>query len=279
MSCNSHPFGGGEIAVRGGVAPRSPPVPSGPASGPSGSLHTSRAWCAYVWLGVSARSPARPSHRLRVPQPGPVDQTARLSETDIAFVGAGRASTETAIAFAGEKWAFLARFWVALVSSVSTLVVQGRALVMVVSRWPVSVVVEVSLVASSPRACVLCAKKFALRGLMVGASAKKFALQAQNGRKMLFSGALGEFFRGRADEGAVLGEVFRGPAVARERRRQARKPPHLQGYDRGGTPKDPASRCVRWPCRQRQKLSARASARKQRPRSNQAQTLSSSTSP
>ena len=29
MSCNSHPFGGGEIAVRGGVAPRSPPVPSG----------------------------------------------------------------------------------------------------------------------------------------------------------------------------------------------------------------------------------------------------------
>jgi len=66
------------------------------------------------------------------------------------------------------------------------------------------------LVASSPRGCVLCAKKFALRGLMVGASAKKFALrglmvgasakkfalQAQNGRKTLFSGALGEFFRG-----------------------------------------------------------------------------------
>ena len=38
------------------------------------------------------------------------------------------------------------------------------------------------------------AKKFALLGLMVGASAKKFALQAQNGRKTLFSGALGEFF-------------------------------------------------------------------------------------
>ena len=221
----------------------------------------------------------RPRHRPRSPQPGPVDQTARLSETDIAFVGAGRASTETAIAFADENWVFLARFSAALALSVSMVAVQGRALVMVVSRWPVSVVVEVSLVASSPRACVLCAKKFALRGLMVGASAKKFALQAQNGRKMLFSGALGEFFRGRADEGAVLGEVFRGPAVAREWRRQARKPPHLQGYDRGGTPKDPASHCVRWPCRQRQKLSARASARKQRPRSNQARTLSSSTSP
>ena len=30
----------------------------------------------------------------------------------------------------------------------------------------------------------------------MGVSAKKFALQAQNGRKMLFSGVLGEFFRG-----------------------------------------------------------------------------------
>ena len=40
------------------------------------------------------------------------------------------------------------------------------------------------------------AKKFALLGLMVGASAKKFTLQAQNGRKTLFLGALGEFFRG-----------------------------------------------------------------------------------
>ena len=29
----------------------------------------------------------------------------------------------------------------------------------------------------------------------------------------------------------MQGEFFRGPAVARERRRQARKPPHLQGYD------------------------------------------------
>ena len=69
-------------------------------------------------------------------------------------------------------------------------------MVMVVSRWPASVVVEVSLVSPSPRGCVLCAKKFALRGLVVGVSAKKFALQAQNGRKPLFSGALGEFFRG-----------------------------------------------------------------------------------
>ena len=60
--------------------------------------------------------------RPRAPQPGPVDQAARLSETPVTFAGAGRASTETviasarscscscgietAIAFAGAKWAF-----------------------------------------------------------------------------------------------------------------------------------------------------------------------------
>ena len=44
---------------------------------------------------------------------------------------------------------FLVRFSLALVLSVSMGVVQGRALVIVVSRWPVSVVVEVSLVSPS----------------------------------------------------------------------------------------------------------------------------------
>ena len=125
---------------------------------------------------------------------GPVDQTAHLPETPVAFAGAGRASTETAIAFArvylrrietaiafaGAKWAFWVRFSVAEVMVVSMIAVQGRALVMVVSRWsasavavvmvvsrwPASVVVEVSLVSPSPPQCVLCAKKFALLGLM-----------------------------------------------------------------------------------------------------------------
>ena len=41
-------------------------------------------------------------------------------------------------------------------------------------------------------------------------SAKKFAPHAQNGRKMLFSGALGELFRGNVAGGAALGELFRG---------------------------------------------------------------------
>ena len=105
------------------------------------------------------------------------------------------------------------RFSVAEVSPVSTLVVQGRAVVMVVSRWPASVAAVVSLVASSPRGCVVCAKKFALRGLMVCVSAKKFALCAQNGPKWAFCALLGEFFRGRAPGGPLLGGVFRGPAV------------------------------------------------------------------
>ena len=57
---------------------------------------------------------------------------------------------------------FLARFSGAEVLSVSTVAVQGRAVVMAVSQLP--------------RGCALCAKKFALLGLMVGVSAKKFAL-------------------------------------------------------------------------------------------------------
>ena len=133
-----------------------------------------------------------------------------LYETAIAFAGTGRPSNETGIAFAGEKWVFLARFSLALVLSVSTGVVQRRALVMVVSLWPVSVVVEVSLVSPSPPQCVLCAKKFALRGRVVGVSAKKFALRAQNGPKMVFSGVLGEFFYENTVVGAALGELCRG---------------------------------------------------------------------
>ena len=38
------------------------------------------------------------------------------------------------------------------------------------------------------------AKKFALLGLMVGVSAKKFALHAQNTPKLALCGVLGEFF-------------------------------------------------------------------------------------
>ena len=44
-------------------------------------------------------------------------------------------------------------------------------------------------------------------------SAKKFALQAQYGRKMLFLGVLVELFRGGIAERGVLVELFRGTAA------------------------------------------------------------------
>ena len=68
-------------------------------------------------------------------------------------------------------------------------------------------------VSQLPRGWVLCAKKFALLGLMVGVSAKKFALRAKNGQKLAVYGVLGELFRGNAAGGAVLGELFRGNAA------------------------------------------------------------------
>ena len=90
-------------------------------SGPSGALHTGGAWCTDVWFGASARCLARPCGRPWVSHLGPVDQTARLFETPVAFVGAGRASTETVIAFAGAKWVFLVQFSGAVVMSVSAV--------------------------------------------------------------------------------------------------------------------------------------------------------------
>ena len=98
-------------------------------------------------------------------------------ETLVAFARAGLASTETAVAFAGEEWVFLVCFSVAEVLSVSTVAVQGRAevlsvstvavhgraVVLAVSCWPAVAVAEVAVVAPSPRGCALCARKFALR--------------------------------------------------------------------------------------------------------------------
>ena len=119
-------------------------------------------------------------------------------ETVIAFAGAGRASIETVVAFVGAKWVFLVQFSGAEVMVVSMVAVQGCAVVLVVS--------------TSPRCCALCAKRFALRGLMVDVSAKKFALHARNTPKSAFLRLLGELFRGNAAGGAVLGELFRGSA-------------------------------------------------------------------
>ena len=119
----------------------------------------------------------------------------RLPETVVAFARWYLWWVETVIAFAGAKWVFLVQFSGAEVMSVSAVPCWGRAVVLLVS--------------TSPRCCALCAKKFALRGLMVGVSAKKFALHARNTPKSAFLRLMGELFRGSASGGAVLGEFFR----------------------------------------------------------------------
>ena len=82
-----------------GAAPRSPPVPSGP----SGALHT----CGVVVidadrparspsaprasLGASSRSPARPRHRPRAPQPGPAGLAAASNRAALGMTRPGPA--------------------------------------------------------------------------------------------------------------------------------------------------------------------------------------------
>ena len=69
-------------------------------------------------------------------------RSAVCVETLVAFARSCPCGVETAVAFAGEKWVFFVRFSVAEVLSVSAVAVHGRAMVMVVSRWPASVPVE-----------------------------------------------------------------------------------------------------------------------------------------
>ena len=69
------------------------------------------------------------------------------------------------------------------------------------------------MVSISPRRRVLCAKKFALLGLMVDASVTIFALRAKKYPKLACYGVLGEFCTGCADEGPVLGELCPGPCI------------------------------------------------------------------
>ena len=100
------------------------------------------------------------------PQPGLVGQVGRLSETPVAFAGAGRASSETAIAFAGEKLAFLVHFACA----------------------------EVSLVSPSPPQCVLCAKKFALRRCVIVKARKSSPCVLKMAQNWCFLACWASFF-------------------------------------------------------------------------------------
>ena len=147
----------------------------------------------------------------RGPRPVCIGNLSR--ETAITFARSYVPGVETAIAFAGEKRVFVVCFSVAVVTVVSTVAVQGRAVVMVVSCWPASVAAEASLVSTLPCRSIRCAKKFALLGLMVDASVTIFALQAKKYPKSAFYGVLGEFCTGCADEGPVPGELCPGPCI------------------------------------------------------------------
>ena len=105
----------------------------------------------------------------------------RLSEIAVAFARSCSCGIETPVAFAGAKWVFLVQFSGVEVMVVSMVAVQGRVVVLLVSK--------------SPRCRASCAKKF--------------ALHTQNTPKSAFLRLLGELFLGRAAEGAVLGEFFR----------------------------------------------------------------------
>ena len=96
--------------------------------------------------------PAEPRRRPRAPTLGTAGQVVRLSETAIAFARSCSCGIETVIAFVGAKWVFLVQFSGAEVMPVSMVAVQGRAVVLSVSK--------------SPRCRSSCAKKFARRGLM-----------------------------------------------------------------------------------------------------------------
>ena len=187
---------GGFIVWRGVLVAREPASRSVDKTSLSASRNADRLRNGLLRsVGACRLCVDRPRRRPRAPPHGPVGQLGRLSETPVAFAGAGRASTETVVAFVGAKWACLVHFSVAVVLPVSMVAVWGRAVVPVVSCWPAPVAAEVLLVSTSPRCRASCAKKF--------------ALHAQNTPKSAFLRVLGEFFRGNAAGGAVLGEFFR----------------------------------------------------------------------
>ena len=78
------------------------------------------------------------SRRVRAPsrRSSPVDSVARWSETVVAFARWCLCGIETAIAFAGEKWAFLVQFARAEVMRVSVVPCWECAVVLVVSTSP-----------------------------------------------------------------------------------------------------------------------------------------------
>ena len=116
-------------------------------------------------------------------------------ETDSTFASTSLQQNETVIAFASDERPLLGHFDPAKVLSVSRGRAAWPAKVLLVSRGRAVCRAKVLVVSKLPSSRAMCEKVRPARPGM-GVSAKKFALQAQNGRKMLFSGVLGELFRG-----------------------------------------------------------------------------------
>ena len=124
--------------------------------------------------------------RLALALPLPVGIGKLSRETGVTFARSYVGGVETAIAFAGAKWVFLACFSVAEVLAVSC--------------WPASAVAEVSLVSISPRRCALCAKKF--------------VLHTKNGPKSAFVACWANLFANIPLDGARWANYF-APVVAK----------------------------------------------------------------
>ena len=197
-----------------------------------------------VKTGCCGRGGLRFGHIVVVGTKRGAGQVARLSETPVAFARWYLCGSETAITFAGEKWAFLVDFPRAEVMPVSRVPCWGRAVVLVVSTSPCFCVLDQ----------VLCAIFFALRGAHDVEMRKSSPCSALRGcerekvrpaspkwpknavfrcvgrvfsreshwmpragrtfsRKCHWGPVLGELFRGGAAERGLLGDLFRGRAA------------------------------------------------------------------
>ena len=141
---------------------------------------------------------------------GAAGEVARWFETAIAFARLCPCGCETAIAFAGEKWAFLAQFSGAEVMPVSAVPCWRRAVV--------------SLVSMSPRCRVVCAKKFALRGSVIVHARKYSPCALKTPQNWCFWACWANFFAEEPLEGLCWASFFApiGPALRSCRRRGAR---------------------------------------------------------
>ena len=134
----------------------------------------------------------------------------RLPETNVAFACLCPRGVETGVAFAGEKWVYFVRFSVEEVLSVSMVAVEGRAVVMAVSRWPASAAAVVSLVSKPPCHCALCAKKFALRHRVAVKVRKSSPCMPKTAEKRCFQARWASFFADVPVEGWCWANFFAG---------------------------------------------------------------------